>query len=234
MGRLPACGRGLGRRQPRTWCLARIRRRERGELRTRRVQRDRRHRQGGVAAPEPDGLRRRARPAGHAQRGVRPGPPSRVTCGVQRRDDRGDVRPPSPEGWRRGHRSHSSAPGQWLVHHHRPLHIHARWVVAGSRGRSRRPAGVPVGEHLADQLLVPLAMAGGGSYVTTKPTERTRTNIDVVRMFLDVGITVAQSGSHAWTVTVSKPSQARGRSTLQTSRKLHRSSGANNVVSRTP
>ena len=63
-------------------------------------------------------------------------------------------------------------------------------------------ANVPVGEHLADQLLIPLAMAGGGSYVTTEPTEHTRTNIEVVRMFLDVDVAVADAGKGRWTVSV--------------------------------
>ena len=31
-------------------------------------------------------------------------------------------------------------------------------------------AGVPVDEHLADQLLIPMALAGGGSFRTTKPS----------------------------------------------------------------
>jgi RNA 3'-terminal phosphate cyclase (ATP) len=46
-------------------------------------------------------------------------------------------------------------------------------------------AGVPVGEHLADQLLLPLALAGGrGSFVTSTPTPHTTTQLDVIRRFL--------------------------------------------------
>ena len=44
-------------------------------------------------------------------------------------------------------------------------------------------ANVPVGEHLADQLLLPLALAGGGSFVTQSPTQHTRTNVDVIARF---------------------------------------------------
>jgi len=44
----------------------------------------------------------------------------------------------------------------------------------------------PVGPHLADQLLLPLALAGGGSFVTYEPTEHTRTNIQVIQRFLPV------------------------------------------------
>jgi hypothetical protein len=82
--------------------------------------------------------------------------------------------------------------------------VRAEAVAEQAVGEARRyiAAGVPVGEHLADQLLIPLAMAGGGSYVTTEPTEHTRTNIEVVRMFLDVDVRVAQTGPAAWKVTV--------------------------------
>jgi RNA 3'-terminal phosphate cyclase (ATP) len=45
-------------------------------------------------------------------------------------------------------------------------------------------SGVPVGEHLADQLLIPLALAGSGSFLTGKLSRHTRTNIEVVSKFL--------------------------------------------------
>lgn len=53
-------------------------------------------------------------------------------------------------------------------------------------------ADVPVGECLADQLLVPMALAGGGSYLTHAPSRHTVTNIDVVKAFLAVGVTVTE------------------------------------------
>ena len=49
-------------------------------------------------------------------------------------------------------------------------------------------AGVPVGDCLADQLLLPLALAGGGSYTTLALTRHAATNIEVIRKFL--GVTV--------------------------------------------
>jgi RNA 3'-terminal phosphate cyclase (ATP) len=52
--------------------------------------------------------------------------------------------------------------------------------------------GAPVGEHLADQLLIPLALAGGGSYVTGELTPHTTTNIEIIKKFLDVEITTEQ------------------------------------------
>jgi len=49
-------------------------------------------------------------------------------------------------------------------------------------------AGAPVGEHLADQLLLPFALAGSGSFVTGAPSSHTLTNIETIRQFLDVEI----------------------------------------------
>ena len=51
-------------------------------------------------------------------------------------------------------------------------------------------AGVPVGPHLADQLLVPMAMAAGGRFRTVKPTRHTLTNIEVIKQFLDVAVSI--------------------------------------------
>lgn len=47
-------------------------------------------------------------------------------------------------------------------------------------------AGIPVGPHLADQLLLPMALAGGGAFRTVEPTLHTRTNAEVVARFLPV------------------------------------------------
>lgn len=48
---------------------------------------------------------------------------------------------------------------------------------------------VPVGEHLADQLLLPMAVAGGGRFRTSAPLSlHATTNIETIRQFLDVPI----------------------------------------------
>ena len=60
-----------------------------------------------------------------------------------------------------------------------------------------------VDEHLADQLLLPLALARGGSFTTTKPSGHTRTNIDIIQQFLNVPITTEPLGSGVWRITVS-------------------------------
>lgn len=60
----------------------------------------------------------------------------------------------------------------------------------------------PVGEHLADQLLIPLALAGAGSYTTRTLSLHTTTNIEVIRKFLDVEISTAQVGERTWKIKV--------------------------------
>jgi RNA 3'-terminal phosphate cyclase (ATP) len=47
---------------------------------------------------------------------------------------------------------------------------------------------VPVGEHLADQLLLPMAVAGGGRFRTGPLSLHATTNIDTIHQFLDVPI----------------------------------------------
>jgi len=61
---------------------------------------------------------------------------------------------------------------------------------------------VPIDEHLADQLLVPLALAGGGSFRTTTPSLHTRTNAEIVQRWLPVEIELRDEGSGAWRVDV--------------------------------
>ena len=51
---------------------------------------------------------------------------------------------------------------------------------------------VPVGIHLADQLLIPMALAGGGAFRTLTPTAHMLTNRAVIQRFLDVPIDVQQ------------------------------------------
>lgn len=62
-----------------------------------------------------------------------------------------------------------------------------------------------VGEHLADQLLLPMALAGGGKLTTTSPSRHTRTNIHVISQFMDnVKFTVEPHGEKAWMIEVKK------------------------------
>lgn len=52
-------------------------------------------------------------------------------------------------------------------------------------------AKVPVGEHLADQLLVPLGLAGGGRFRTLPLSLHARTVIEVMKAFLPVEVMVS-------------------------------------------
>ncbi|MDB4962165.1 MAG: 3-terminal-phosphate cyclase [Myxococcales bacterium] len=55
-------------------------------------------------------------------------------------------------------------------------------------------AEVPVGEHLADQLLLPFALAGGGRFRCAPLSRHATTNIETIQMFLDVPIRVEPHG----------------------------------------
>jgi RNA 3'-terminal phosphate cyclase (ATP) len=63
-------------------------------------------------------------------------------------------------------------------------------------------AGVPVGEHLADQLLLPLAIAGGGAFRTCAPTRHTLTNREVVQRFAEVEVSLDKLARDDWQVEV--------------------------------
>jgi RNA 3'-terminal phosphate cyclase (ATP) len=49
----------------------------------------------------------------------------------------------------------------------------------------------PVGVHLADQLLLPMALAGSGVFHTLSITDHTRTNMTLIEQFLSVKFSVA-------------------------------------------
>jgi RNA 3'-terminal phosphate cyclase (ATP) len=63
-------------------------------------------------------------------------------------------------------------------------------------------AKVPIGEYLADQLLLPMALAGGGSFVTHAPTRHTQTNIEVITRFLPVRIALEDMSRDVWRIQV--------------------------------
>lgn len=63
-------------------------------------------------------------------------------------------------------------------------------------------AEVPVGRHLADQLLIPMAMAGSGRFRTLSPSQHTTTNIAVIKQFLDIEIAANQCSDAIWDIAV--------------------------------
>lgn len=97
-------------------------------------------------------------------------------------------------------------------------HITALFVALGEKGVSservaerlaqdvlayQRGQGV-VDEHLADQLVLPMALAGGGEFVASAATDHLRTNMQVIEKFLPVEFQLAPltSDDHAVHVTV--------------------------------
>ena len=64
-------------------------------------------------------------------------------------------------------------------------------------------AEVPVGEHLADQLLLPLALAGSGSYRTLPLSLHAQTQVELIPEFLGVRFEVVEEeGGGRWRVGV--------------------------------
>jgi RNA 3'-terminal phosphate cyclase (ATP) len=63
--------------------------------------------------------------------------------------------------------------------------------------------GAPVGRYLADQLLLPFSQGAGGSFVTGPLSEHSRTNIAVIKQFLDLDIELMEiEPGRQWRVMV--------------------------------
>ncbi len=59
-----------------------------------------------------------------------------------------------------------------------------------------------VGPYLADQLLLPMALAGGGRYTAMRPSRHATTNIDIIKSFLEVDITLKEGEQGVWMIEV--------------------------------
>jgi len=111
---------------------------------------------------------------------------------------------------------HPLGPGNAILLSLEAEHMTAIFTGFGERGRPAEEAArsavqalkswvqadVPVDEHLADQLLIPMVLAGGGSFRTTKPSLHTTTNAVVIQRFLPLPIRIEQQSELAWRVTV--------------------------------
>ena len=64
--------------------------------------------------------------------------------------------------------------------------------------------GAAVGEYLTDQLLIPLALAGGGAFRTLGLTRHAETNIEVIKTFLDVDFEIDRDSPPGCVVRVSR------------------------------
>ena len=60
-----------------------------------------------------------------------------------------------------------------------------------------------IGVHLADQALLPMALAGEGNFTTLAPSQKTRTNMHVIRQFIQCPIELSE-GNNCWLVTIGK------------------------------
>jgi RNA 3'-terminal phosphate cyclase (ATP) len=75
---------------------------------------------------------------------------------------------------------------------------------AAKAARAWLQSDVPVGEHLADQLLLPMALAGAGTFRTMAPSLHATTNAAIIQRFLPVIIRFEHEGGLAWRITVSQ------------------------------
>ena len=78
----------------------------------------------------------------------------------------------------------------------------AKSVAADAKAYLTAEAAPATGEHLADQLLLPMALGAGGVFTTTDLTQHTRTNIDIIQRFLDVQVELTRIGRKTWRVEV--------------------------------
>ena len=71
-------------------------------------------------------------------------------------------------------------------------------------GQVRRylECGAAVGPYLADQLLIPMALAGKGSFLTCRPSGHTLTNLQVISRFLEVQIYLKQVAEKLWRLEI--------------------------------
>jgi len=64
---------------------------------------------------------------------------------------------------------------------------------AADEAREYLASSAAVGEHLADQLLLPMVLGRGGSFTTTKVTEHLRSNASVIEAFMGKRVTISAS-----------------------------------------
>lgn len=107
-------------------------------------------------------------------------------------------------------------PGNALIIRVESEHITECFTAFGERGVSAEQvaehvceevqhyikANVAVGPYMADQLLLPIALAGSGSFTTTEPTDHARTNASLIEKFLEVQIDFRELRPNAWKVDI--------------------------------
>jgi RNA 3'-terminal phosphate cyclase (ATP) len=67
--------------------------------------------------------------------------------------------------------------------------------------RKYQSSNAPIGPHLADQLLLPMALAGDGMFLCTEITQHTKTNAEIIQRFLDCVIDIGEATNEGYRVT---------------------------------
>jgi RNA 3'-terminal phosphate cyclase (ATP) len=82
--------------------------------------------------------------------------------------------------------------------------VRAEAVAENAALQARRylASAVVIGQHLADQLLVSMALAKGGVFTTPAPSRHTRTNIETIGQFLSAQIRVDVENNRSCTIEV--------------------------------
>ncbi len=105
----------------------------------------------------------------------------------------------------------AAGPGNAIITHLRHANVTAVFTAFGELRKSSEQVAhevikqvrrfseseAPVCEHLADQLLLPLALGAGGRFRTVKPSEHTRTNATIIGLFLGDVVTIAEDDAGA-------------------------------------
>ena len=103
---------------------------------------------------------------------------------------------------------HAKGPGNAIVAEIEYEHVTASFVNFGARGVRAEQVGrdvgqrvreylvstAPVEEYLADQLLLPMALGGGGRLRCTTVSSHTRTNLEMLRQGLEIETTTEDAG----------------------------------------
>jgi RNA 3'-terminal phosphate cyclase (ATP) len=98
--------------------------------------------------------------------------------------------------------THANGPGNILMLHVQFEHASELFIGFGEPGRPSeavanhavqqyqqyRKGNAPVGSYLADQLLLPMALAGGGAFTCCELSRHASTQIDLLQQFMDITI----------------------------------------------
>jgi RNA 3'-terminal phosphate cyclase (ATP) len=82
--------------------------------------------------------------------------------------------------------------------------VPAELVAANVAEEARRylAAGVPVGEHLADQLLLPMALGSRGAFRTLEPSLHYTTQLRLLGVFLGAKTAAVEEHDDVWRIEV--------------------------------